>query len=69
MPYVGRALARPQQSGLVPPREPHRPARLERNDVVAVKVRAHLFDGLDVHDAGAVDTREALRVEPRLEVG
>ena len=57
---VGQALACPEEARLISPREPHRPARLERDDVVAVKVRAHLFDGLDVHDARAMDAREAL---------
>src|SRR5437763_1458163 len=65
--WLERSL--PEQPLLVPSRQPQRLAALEHDDVVAVEVRTHFLDGVDVHDAGAVDAREALRVEARLEVG
>src|SRR5229473_989411 len=57
-----------QKPCLIPPRQPQSLSVLQLHDVVAVEVRLHLFDRVDVDDAGAVDTREALRIEPPFEV-
>src|SRR5216684_3613533 len=48
-----RLLLLSQEPRLIPPGKPQSLAILQQHDVVTVKVRLHLFDRVDVYDAGA----------------